>query len=477
MVNQNKILNDFFYFTTQLLIIGVFILTKKLLWKDYLYIASMLFGLFFGAGNLIFPVHMGQEAGSAIFLANLGFLLTGIGLPFLGVIAIGISKSNGVFDLAKRVNHTYATIFTVLLYLTIGPFFALPRLATTSFEIGIAPFIQLENQKLVLALFSALFFFVAWAFSCRPSKILDYVGKFLNPLFLFLLGILLLLAFLTPLGEVSSMPINGAYATNPFFKGFTEGYNTLDALASLAFGIIIVSTIRGMGIEKPNEIAKDTIKSGAISIILMGIIYTLLAYMGTLSLGGFAISENGGIALAQIANYYLGNLGSVLLALIVILACLKTAIGLVSACGETFTELFPKKSYLFYITVTSILPCLFANIGLTNIIQFSIPVLMFLYPLAMTLILLVIISPLFKHRGEVYCFTTYVTLIAALLDALNNSPAFIKNQSLITSILNFSEKYIPFFAIGMGWVVPATTAFIVSFVWITLKKDPSITNV
>lgn len=452
-------------------------MTKKLSWKDYLYIGSMLFGLFFGAGNLIFPVHMGQEAGSAVFLANLGFLVTGIGLPFLGVIAIGISKSNGVFDLAKRVNHRYAVIFTVLLYLTIGPFFALPRLATTSFEIGIAPFINLENQQIILAIFSALFFLIAWAFSRKPSKILDYVGKFLNPLFLFLLGILLLLAFIKPLGDVSSTTVSTAYEANPFFKGFTEGYNTLDVLASLAFGIIIVSTIRRMGVEKPNEIAKDTIRSGAISIILMGIIYTLLSYMGTLSTGGFAISENGGIALAQIANYYLGELGSLLLALIVILACLKTAIGLISACSETFTELFPKKSYPFYIAVVSILPCLFANIGLTNIIQFSIPVLMFIYPLAMILVLLVIISPLFKHRGEVYRFTTYVTLFAALLDALNNSPAFIKDQRLVSTILTLAEKYLPLFSIGMGWVVPATVAFVISFVWVILKKEHPVNNV
>lgn len=447
-------------------------MTKKLSWKDYLYIGSMLFGLFFGAGNLIFPVHMGQEAGSAIFLANLGFLVTGIGLPFLGVIAIGISKSNGVFDLAKRINHRYAVVFTVLLYLTIGPFFALPRLATTSFEIGIAPFTHSNNQSLMLAIFSALFFLIAWAFSRKPSKILDYVGKFLNPLFLFLLGILLLLAFINPLGDVTSTPVSATYEANPFFKGFTEGYNTLDVLASLAFGIIIVSTIRGMGIEKPSEIARDTIKSGAISVILMGIIYTLLSYMGTLSLGGFAISENGGIALAQIANYYLGELGSLLLALIVILACLKTAIGLISACGETFTELFPKKTYSFYIAIASILPCLFANIGLTNIIQFSTPVLMFIYPLAMTLVLLVIMDPLFKNRREVYRFTTYVTVFAAFLDALNNSPAFIKDRSLVTTILTFAEKHLPFFSIGMGWVVPATLAFIISFIWIKLKKEP-----
>lgn len=447
-------------------------MTKKLSWRDYLYVGSMLFGLFFGAGNLIFPVHMGQEAGASIFLANLGFLITGIGLPFLGVIAIGVSKSNGVFDLAARVNRRYAIGFTVLLYLTIGPFFALPRLATTSFEIGLAPFIPESQAKLILALFSALFFFIAWAFSRKPSKLLDYVGKFLNPLFLFLLAILIFFAFVAPLGSVSVAPVASSYATDPFFKGFTEGYNTLDALASLAFGGIIVSTIRGMGVEKPNDIAKDTVKSGAISIILMGIIYTLLSYMGTMSLGKFPMSDNGGIALAQIANHYLGNLGSILLAFIVILACLKTAIGLITAFSETFSELFPKGSYTFYIAIASILPCLFANIGLTNIIQFSVPVLMFIYPLAMTLMLLVIISPLFHHRKEVYRMTTYVTLFAALLDALNSAPAFIKSNELVVFILNAATKYLPLFSIGMGWVVPAALGFLLGLIWIRIKKEP-----
>ena len=252
---------------------------KKLQFKDYMYVGSMLFGLFFGAGNLIFPVHMGQEAGANVGLANLGFLVTGIGLPFLGVIAIGVSQSSGVFELASRINRRYAMIFTILLYLVIGPFFALPRLATTSYEIGIAPHVSSDMQTWLLALFSALFFGAAWWFSRKPSKILDYVGKFLNPLFLVLLGVLLFFAFWQPLGTISDAPIYPSYQNDAFFTGFTNGYNTLDALASLAFGIIIVSTIRNMGVEKPTTVAKDTILSGSVSIVLMGIIYALLSYM------------------------------------------------------------------------------------------------------------------------------------------------------------------------------------------------------
>ncbi|WP_368251585.1 branched-chain amino acid transport system II carrier protein [Enterococcus sp. 2201sp1_2201st1_B8_2201SCRN_220225] len=443
---------------------------KKLRFSDYLFVGSMLFGLFFGAGNLIFPVHMGQEAGSNVFMANLGFLVTGIGLPFLGVIAIGVSRSNGLYDLATRIHKTYALIFTVLLYLVIGPFFALPRLATTSFEIGLAPFLPKENHPLFLALFSLLFFVAAWAFSRKPSKLLVYVGKFLNPVFLVLLGVLLAFAFFKPLGSISGATVQPAYQQDVFITGFTQGYNTLDALASLAFGIIIINTLKGMGVQKPATLAIDTVKSGFISILLMGIIYSLLAFMGTMSLGRFDLSENGGIALAQIAKHYLGTAGSLLLALIVIIACLKTAIGLISAFAETFVELFPRRSYSLFVAIASILPCLFANIGLTKIIEFSTPVLMFVYPLAITLILLALFGPLFKQRASVYRMTTFFTLIAAIFDGLNASPAIIRDTSLVQNLLGLAENYLPFFAIGMGWILPASVGFILGLVWSVFKK-------
>lgn len=449
-------------------------MTKKLTFKESMFIGSMLFGLFFGAGNLIFPVHMGQESGSAVFWANLGFLVTGIGLPFLGVIAIGVSKTSGVYELAERIGKKYALVFTVLLYLVIGPFFALPRLATTSFEIGLAPFIQAKQQHVFLVIFSILFFFTAWWLSRRPTKILDYVGKFLNPAFLILLGILLVLAFIHPLGAIDQATVQPSYQEHAFFTGFTQGYNTLDALAALAFGILIVTTIRNMGVTKPSEIAKDTIKSGAISIVLMGIIYTLLAYVGTMSLGGFALSSNGGIALAQIADHYLGTYGSILLALIVILACLKTGIGLITAFAETFTDLFPKRNYIVFVTLASALACLVATVGLTNIIQISLPVLMFIYPLAMTLILLVLVGPLFKQRPAVYRMTTYFTLIASILDGLNACPDGIKQTSFVKTLLDFATNYLPFFELGMGWIVPALIGLVIGLIWSMVKKETPV---
>lgn len=448
----------------------------KLTFKENMFIGSMLFGLFFGAGNLIFPIHFGQTAGSNVWLTNLGFLITAIGLPFLGIIAIGISKTNGVFDISNRVNRSYAYIFTILLYLVIGPLFALPRLATTSFEIGFSSYVTEQNGKLFLFIFSLLFFLVAWMFSRKPSKILDYIGKFLNPVFLFLLGVLMLLAFIKPMGSIGSAPIQADYQSNVVLKGFIDGYNTLDALASLAFGIIIVTTIKKLGITNPAHIAKETVKSGFISIILMGLIYTLLALMGTMSLGQFKVSENGGIALAQIAHYYLGDYGIILLSLIIIVACLKTAIGLITAFSETFTELFPKRNYLMFATVVSIVSFVIANVGLTKIITYSIPVLMFLYPLAITLILLTLFSKYFNHSRTVYQFTTYFTMIAAFVDGLKASPEFIANTAFAKGIVNFGDHYLPLSSIGMGWVLPAVIGFVIGCIVYLARGKKSITE-
>lgn len=445
---------------------------KKLTLSSYVLIGSMLFGLFFGAGNLIFPVHMGQEAGSNVMIATIGFLITGIGLPFLGVVAIGASQSDGLFGLSSRIHPVYAYGMTILLYLTIGPFFALPRTGTVSYEIGLAPYIAKEYQALGLAGFTIVFFLIALIFSLKPSKILTWVGKILNPLFLLFLAFLIIISFFSPMGNISVAEIHGAYLAEPFFKGFTEGYNTMDALASLAFGIIVVQTLKDLGVKSPKNIAIGTIKAGIVTVLLMGLIYSCLAYIGATSVSQYPLSANGGIALAQIANYYFGSAGSILLAIIVTLACLKTAIGLITACSETFQSLFPNSlSYRAYVILFTVVSCLIGNVGLTQIISLSMPVLMFLYPLAITLIILAFLSPLFKHRQIVYVLTTICTLFVSVADALNAMPDSIKNQSFIQEILIFYHDFLPFFDIGMGWVIPMVVGLSLGWVIGSLQKN------
>ena len=156
----------------------------RLFFHEYLLIGSLLFGMFFGAGNLIFPVHMGQEAGAMVYLANYGFLITGVGLPFLAVVAMGISGCKNLQSLAGRVSSLYGKLFTVALYLSIGPGIALPRTGTVSYEVGMASSVAPEMQQIGLALFTGAFFLVALGFSLKPNKILVWVGKLLNPLFL-----------------------------------------------------------------------------------------------------------------------------------------------------------------------------------------------------------------------------------------------------------------------------------------------------
>lgn len=439
--------------------------------KDSFFIGSMLFGILFGAGNLIFPVHMGQEAGANIWSANLGFLLTAIGFPFLSIMAIGLSGGKGVFHLASRVTKPFAYFFTIALYLVIGPFFAMPRLATTSFEIAFAPFLSDTMKTPALAVYSVIFFGLAYLLSKKPGKLIDIIGKYINPAFLLVLGIVLLLVIVSPLGTVKTAAVGQAYQSAPFLKGFIEGYNTLDVLAGLAFGIVVITALKQKGITQPKSLAIEMTKSGLIAMGLMGLIYTLLGYAGATSLGGFDMSENGGIALGQITAHYLGALGSIILALIVFLGCFKTCIGLTTACSETFNELFPSKPYDFYLMVFSILPAIIANVGLTQIIQLSLPVLMFIYPLAIVLVLLGIASAWLPLSQKVYQSVIVFTLLAAIVDGLNATPALIHELAPVQGLINLAAKVLPFFELGMGWILPALVGLAVGVIWQQFEKE------
>ena len=409
---------------------------RKLSAKEYTYVASMLFGLFFGAGNLIFPVHLGQMAGSNVWQAILGLLITGVGLPLLGVAALGISRSNGLFDLSSKVNRPYAMFFTCALYLTIGPFFAIPRCATTSFTVGLEQVLpQNGSSTLYLLLFSAAFFAAALFFALRPGKILTWVGKILNPCFLVFLGILVVVALLSPSAAIADVEPLGDYASQPFFAGFLEGYNTMDALASLAFGIIVVQVIRDLGVDDPTAVAGSTVRAGIFSRL--------------------EASENGGTALAQIAQHYLGSAGLFILAATVTLACLKTAVGLITSCAETFTALFPDgPKYPTWAIIFSLVSLLFANLGLSAIISYSLPVLMFLYPLSIALIALALLGKFFGHDRTVYCWTIGFTLIAAVYDLIIALPESVFNAIHGPAIKAFGQQYLPFADLGLGWICP-----------------------
>ena len=222
---------------------------RKLSVRETAAVASLLFGLFFGAGNLIFPVHMGQMAGSSSPVAILGFCITAVGLPLMAIAAMAISRSESLAQLAGRVGKGYGLFFSCLLYLTIGPFFAIPRCASTSFTVGVAPLVSEGQARLWLLLFSLAFFSLVLWFSLRPNGILTYVGKVINPVFLVFLFLLVIASLANPMAGLRELPPEGNYETQAFITGFLEGYNTMDILAALAFGITIVQVIKDLGIE------------------------------------------------------------------------------------------------------------------------------------------------------------------------------------------------------------------------------------
>ena len=433
---------------------------KKLNIKETILVASMLFGMFFGAGNLIFPVSMGQLAGSSLWEAAAGFLITGVGLPLLGVAALGISRREGLLDLSSQTGRRFGIFFTCALYLTIGPFFAIPRCASMSFTVGIEGSLPPEIRTVSLAVFSLLFFALVLFWSLRPGEILTWIGKILNPLFLCFLGILVVRALSAPMGGVGSAAPSGGYAANAFAQGFLEGYNTMDALAGLAFGIIVVKTIRSLGIDDPAAVAASTVKAGIFSSLLMAAIYLLTAVVGAQSRGMLEASENGGIALAQIAVHYFGAAGTVILAVTVTVACLKTAVGLITSCGETFTQMFPNgPSYRMWASGFCVLSFLIANLGLNAIIAFSLPVLLFLYPLTIALILLTLTSGFWGGHAAVLRWTMGFTAAAAVLDFLNALPEGVCAALRLDAFLPSLTGFLPFFNAGFGWVCPALVGF------------------
>ncbi|WP_274366060.1 branched-chain amino acid transport system II carrier protein [Paenibacillus thermotolerans] len=422
-------------------------MNPKISFSETLTIGLMLFALFFGAGNLVFPALLGQNAGDQYWQANVGFLITGVGLPLLGTLALGFSGSKHLLELTGRVHPWFAVCYTTLLYLTIGPLFAMPRTGTVSYEIGIKPFIETEHGPLALAVFTVLFFGVTLLFSINPTKIVDIVGKILTPVLIACIALLAIAAIASPLGEPQE-PVAG-YASQAFFNGFQEGYLTMDALAALVFGIIVINAIRAKGISERTSLLSVCFQAAFIAAAILAVIYTSLNYIGASSVAAFGLLANGGEVLNLAASHYFGTFGGIVLGIIVLLACLTTSIGLTVSCSSYFHKLIPGLSYQSACIVLSIISALLANIGLNQLIRFSVPVLTILYPLAIVLIFLTFMHDLFKGKRSVYGFSLLMTFLVSSVDSLAGTSLGMERLDRL-----FSEN-IPLYKIGLGWLLPA----------------------
>ena len=243
--------------------------------SELLTIGFMMFSIFFGAGNLIFPPALGQAAGTSTPLAMLGFLTTGVGLPLLGITAIALQGGRYLELINSRMYPWFATALLVVLYLCIGPVFAVPRTGAVSFEIGIRPFLQEDSLKIGQAVYTALFFGASYYLSLNPNKLIDRVGKMLTPVLLVVLAVLFAKAFLSPLGTI--LPPTGNYIDAPFTQGFQDGYQTMDLLASVAIGTLVVNAVRMRGVTDNRAIGRICLIAGLITVSLMACVYGSLA--------------------------------------------------------------------------------------------------------------------------------------------------------------------------------------------------------
>lgn len=434
---------------------------KNLSKKDLILVSLMLFSLFFGAGNLIFPPFLGQSAGSATWIAMAGFFITAVGFPVLGVIAV--AKSEGLYSLAKRVHPIFASVFTVLIYLSIGPGLGIPRAGSLPFEMAVAPYLpEGVSVKVALFLFTLVFFAISYWLCLSPAKLVDRMGKVLTPILLILILVVFIASIFRPLGVYGQA--TGEYMTSPFIKGFLEGYLTMDTIAALNFGIVIALAIRSRGVTDERLVVSNSIKSGVIAGSILIAIYAVLGHLGGTSGGRFGVTENGAQILTNVITYIFGKPGAVLLAAIFTLACLTTCVGLITSCSQYFASLTSKIDYKGVVGIISLLSMGTANIGLTQILSISVPILNAIYPIAIVLIVLGIMNKLFNQNTIVYRLTILFTGVVSIVDALGQVGIRV---GVVTTLF---EK-LPFYSQGLGWVVPALVGLLLGVIIKTVNEN------
>ena len=379
--------------------------------RDRMLIGLTLFSMFFGAGNLIFPPYLGAMAGTNTLVAMVGFGITAIGFPILGVIAV--ARSGGLDTLASRVHPWFSKVFTLLIYLSIGPCLAIPRTASTSFEMAVTPFWPGSNTLGYAQLaYSILFFAVACYVSFSPEKLTQLLGRITSPCLLALIGLIFLGSLFLP--SSSYGPPQGVYAQAPFIQGFLDGYLTMDTIAALNFGIVIALNINNRGVTQQQSVVKETIRAGWVAGGIFLLVYGAIAHVGAISGGSFGAMNNGTEVFKAITFYLFGDIGVVLLGIIFVLACLNTCIGLISSCSKYFAIILPGISYKKWAVFFALISMIVSNAGLDMILAVSVPVLNIIYPVAIVLILLS-----FWDRAEqkryIYPLTIALTGITSIL--------------------------------------------------------------
>lgn len=422
---------------------------KKLSTMTAIAIGITLFSMFFGSGNLIFPPFMGFQAGSKTWAGMAGFAITAILFPVLAVIVI--AKFGDLTHLASRVGTKFAMLFTILVFLSLGPGLAIPRNAAVSFEMAVIPFVKDVSIGMRIA-YSLVFFAIAYALSARPDKLTDTLGKFLGPILLGLMIIVAIVCFVNVDGNLTAP--TGAYASSQTLQGFLDGYLTMDTLAALNFGNIIALNVADQGIKEKKGVVHYTVIAGWIAGALLFIIYALMANVGALSATISSEATNGANVLTNIVFHLFGTPGLILLAVIYILACLTTCVGLLCSCSEYFASI-SKMNYQGWVALFTVSSFFMSVVGLDQILAISVPILNAMYPIAIVLVILGLFDEKLKGHENVYKMTILFTGIVSIIYALSSSGFNIPFISrAITSIPPCTD---------LCWIIPALIGFFIGW--------------
>ena len=435
----------------------------KLEKKKMILLSFMLFSLFFGAGNLIFPPFLGQNAGDKMPFAIATFLITAVLLPVLGLIVV--AQFEGIDKLASKVGKHFGVIFTILVYLSIGPGLGIPRAASVPFEMAVAPYLPEDASFTVFMLiYSAVFFIIASWIAMTPNKLVERVGKVLTPALLVLI-VFFFISFLIK-GEFSVASAVGEYKTSAAAKGFLEGYQTMDTISALNFGLVLATTLGSLGIKDRKGIVTNTIRSGAIAGLILSAVYLMLSYMGMASSNVYPIQENGAWTLRCIIEQLFGTPGAILLAAIFTLACLTTCVGLITSTSQYFASIFKKISYRGWVFIISGFSFIVCNQGLNTILSISVPILNAIYPIAIMLIILGLSDKRLKGNKYIYPVTITFVGITSILYSL---------ETLKVPMGKFGEMLhkLPLYSLGLGWVLIAVIAVVASIVAWEIKCKTS----
>lgn len=406
--------------------------------RSYVMVMGMAtFATFFGAGNLIFPAYLGLHSGSSWFTGFLFYILVDAGLAGFCIVACALKKG-GFKEIMDNLDPMVSKLILALNALILGPLIVAPRTAATTFSLSFKTlFPELSSWIVTFVFFSAVLFLCI-----NPSKVVETIGRFLAPVLLAGLTLLIIRGIMTLRCPIE-LEVPASQASK---DGLLAGYQTMDMLGAALFYTMLTFSAEEHRIE-PRRRIRCFAMSALIAVAGLFTVYMGLCYLGAVTSSVFSPELDQAELLVAITELVLGKAGKIMLAVIVLLACLTTAVGVLSSCARTFEQLFSlKDSYGRIIVASVFFSFVISNIGLSNIIRFAGPLLEIIYPVIMICIMLSVFG---KARPSSYKLGAALTFAAVSWSVIDGS----LRADLGSSLLPLSDM-------GLGWMLPAFAGII-----------------